>query len=470
MTATRFKGHRFGIGLAIAAVCGCGGGSAAGGGGNGTTIEAGGQGGTSAVAGSHGGTVGGYGGSSGGNSASAGNAGSSSGGTGGNAQSGGSSALGGSNTGGSNTGGSSANAGTSGASAGASGSAGSGGAVTRPSYNTGTGFFTVNGKLYDANGQEFHMMGVDTVHYDENWASCTSNCGIPNSHANVNRMGVPLWSAIPSATIQNLMNRMIAAHIVPVAGVWYVDGSYADASNVTCQEDSGAGSAFSTAVSEWVAREPLFKPFEKYMLLNIANEWGPSDKVGWRDAYTAAVAKLREAGYLCTLVIDAGGCGQDVNDIVKYAQAIYDSDPQHNIVFDQHVYGLWASKATGEASWQTDLTTGLDQLKATGLPILIGEFGPGKNIGPSPTPLTPASIIQAATARGFGWLAWAWDDGYGTGNSSFVLSNQGFFSLTNGAPTNGGYPNNTDLSAFGNEVVLNPTFGTFKNARPSGIF
>jgi hypothetical protein len=283
-------------------------------------------------------------------------------------------------------------------------------------------------------------------------------------------MSTPLWSSISSATLQNLMNKMISQRVVPMVGVWYIDGSYADASNVTCKEDAGTGSAFATAVRQWIARASLFKPYEKHMLLNIANEWGPSDSTAWRDAYIDAVTELRQAGYLCTLVIDAGGCGQDVSDIAKYARAIYDSDPQHNIVFGEHIYGQWATPATGEQSWQTDLTAGFADMQATGLPILIGEFGPGNNVGPSPTMVTPGTIIQAANAHGFGWLAWAWDDGYGQGANGFELSNQGAFSLTAGMPTNGNYPNNTDLSAYGNEVVLNPSYGTFANAKPATIF
>jgi len=35
-----------------------------------------------------------------------------------------------------------------------------GGTVSRPSYNTGNGFFVLNGKLYDPNGNEFRMRGV----------------------------------------------------------------------------------------------------------------------------------------------------------------------------------------------------------------------------------------------------------------------------------------------------------------------
>ena len=388
--------------------------------------------------------------------------------TGGSTETGGASAGGQSATGGS-TGGSAETGGTSTGGQVATGGDGAGG-VARPSGNTGTGFFTRDGKLYDANGVELQIKGVNACHYDENWAECNSDCGIPNSHANVNRISTPLWSSISDATLQDLMDRMISQHIVPMPAVWYIDGSYSEDSNVTCQEDSGPGSTFATAVSQWVARASLFKPYERYMLLNIANEWGPGGSADWRDAYIDAVGQLRDAGYLCTLVIDAGGCGQDVADIVNYAQAIYDSDPQHNIVFDQHIYGMWGMEATGLEDWQTDLVTGLDELQATGLPILIGEFGPGSDIGPSPTMMTPGTIIQAANDRGFGWLAWAWDDGYGEGDNGFELSNWGEFSLTAGDPTNGEYPDNTDLSAYGNEVVLNPSFGTFANAKAATIF
>ena len=41
-----------------------------------------------------------------------------------------------------------------------------GGAVSRPSYNTGNGFFVLNGKLYDANGVEFVIRGVNKLHWD----------------------------------------------------------------------------------------------------------------------------------------------------------------------------------------------------------------------------------------------------------------------------------------------------------------
>jgi hypothetical protein len=48
---------------------------------------------------------------------------------------------------------------------------------------------------------------------------------------------------------------------------------------------------------------------------------------------------MRGAGYLGPLVIDAGGSGQDVYDIINCASAIQTSDPQQNCIFSYHAYG-----------------------------------------------------------------------------------------------------------------------------------
>ena len=222
----------------------------------------------------------------------------------------------------------------------------------------------------------------------------------------------------------------------------------------SCKEDTAP---LTIAVDQWVAQAATFKAFEKYVLINIANEWGPSDSTVWRDAYITAVARLRAAGYLSTLVIDSGGCGQDTADIATYAQTVFDSDPQRNIVFDVHVYGNWSNG--GGQSWQTDLGSGLDSLVATGLPIIVGEFGPGRNIGPSPTPITPGQMITAAEARGIGWMAWAWDDpASNVTDDSFALS------------YTGDYTKSADLTTYGKDVVENSTYGLLHLGQPATSF
>jgi len=317
------------------------------------------------------------------------------------------------------------------------------GGVSRPSHNTGTGFFVANGKLYDANGIEFRIRGVNKSHYDFAWP------GVAKTHANTIRWSTPLW--LGGGLVAGLMQDTIDQRMIPMPAVWYVDGSYSDASNVTCKSSTGV---FNTAVDQWVALATTMKPFERYLLLNIANEWGPDNSTVWRDAYINAVSRLRAAGYLSTIVIDSGGCGQNPDDLVNFAQAVFQSDPQRNIVFDIHIYGGWANG--NAASWQTDLSTAFDQFAALGVPMVVGEFGPGRNIGPSPTLMTPGEIILAAEARGFGWLAWAWDDG--NDDSWFAMS------------TNGDYRSAADLTIFGRDVVENTTYGLLYTAQAATVF
>jgi hypothetical protein len=55
--------------------------------------------------------------------------------------------------------------------------------------------------------------------------------------------------------------------------------------------------------------------------------------------YGGAVGALRAAGYTCPLVIDAGGYGQDLTDLVSYSADIQASDPLQNCIFSFHAYG-----------------------------------------------------------------------------------------------------------------------------------
>lgn len=314
--------------------------------------------------------------------------------------------------------------------------------VARPSYNTGTGFFVVGSKLYDANGVEFRIRGVNKLHWDG------SSPGIPKTHANTVRWVIDFKQS--TATNLALMKWTTDNHMVPMPGNW--DGTCIDSTTT-----------LTTMVDAWVAQASAWKTIDSQMILNIANEWGPDNNTAWRDAYITAIARLRSAGYLCTISVDSGGCGQDNDDLTKYAQAVFDSDPQKNIIFDQHVYGNFYDPST--ASWQTDFITSMDKLVATGLPIVLGEFGPGRNIGPSPTMMTPGRIIQAAEARGFGWLAWAWDDPDGKWATP-PGADDTWFALS----VLGDYNTSADLTLFGKDVVENPTYGLKILAKPATIF
>jgi mannan endo-1,4-beta-mannosidase len=299
-------------------------------------------------------------------------------------------------------------------------------AVARPVGNTGKGFYVVGSKLYDPKGNEFRIRGVNRNH----WDSYGSPTGLPLSGANTVRI-VLGFNNSTSYNWDIVSTQLVANKIVPMPGNW----------TGTCKADTASLTAI---VDTWVAQASTWTQLNSNGLINIANEWGPADSTVWRDAYITAIARMRAAGYTGTLVVDSGACGQDAQDVVKYGAAVLASDPQKNILFDVHVYGGFHYPAT--ASWMQDYDTAMAQLKASGLPIVLGEFGPGNNIGPSPTMVTPQHIIGTAEANGWGWMPWSWDGN----NLPNCMADDNGFSLTTKC---GVYKTSADLTTFGKVIV-----------------
>src|SRR6266850_2510482 len=227
------------------------------------------------------------------------------------------------------------------------------GPAQRPAYNTGTGFFVLGKTLYDADGYEFRIRGVNKAHYDSNQYAVVNNM-----KANAVR-----WVMYDPTNTQPAQvaaaNAWIAQKIVPIPGNW--DGVCIDST-----------ATLTSIVDLWVARAASWttSDLQRYAIINIANEWGPSNSVVWRDSYITAIQRMRNAGYKQTLMIDSGGCGQDAADILKYAQAVFDSDPQKNVIISLHIYGQWARPAI--QSWQTDYDTVLAQISQLNVPIVVG--------------------------------------------------------------------------------------------------
>lgn len=412
--------------------------------------------------------------------------------------------------------------------------------VSRPPYNTGNGFFVLNGKLYDPDGNEFPIRGVNRNHWDSNSVN-----GIALSGANAVRTFMD-FSRSPGGNVALVRAQNIAHKEVPIV-VYAGDSGGA----TSCKKDPAV---LNRAVSAWTSQTPQWKKLDRYLILNVANEWGPTNSTVWRDSYIDAVAKLRQAGYLGPIMIDSGGCGQDDTDLLQYSKAVFESDPQRNIIFSIHLYGtandhsaairsiaqgnptvitLASNSAThpfapnyngsnnnysGVDAYQITGVQGMMQLngkqpsrpnvggvpgawtvilsvdsshwgaytgggsvldyggnyalrmvrfaalsQSTGAAYIVGEFGPGRNIGPSPTTVTPEEIITAAEANGIGWLAWAWDDN----NLPGCRADNNWFSMTYSC---GEYSRPSDLTNFGRDVVLNPTFGIKGLARPASVF
>jgi mannan endo-1,4-beta-mannosidase len=333
------------------------------------------------------------------------------------------------------------------------------GRVARPSYNTGTGFFVLNGQLYDPNGNPFRIRGTDRAHYDMGDQPGISRAGANTVRFfmwNIGMAGLP-----PASTYANVAQQQ---HInygeLPII----VAANIAGTSNNTSGDTNPANLA--TTVNWWVANVSAFAPIMDRIAINVANEWGPMNSPAWATAYESAIAQLRAAGYTCPLVIDAGRSGQDPSDVLNYGQQVFASDPQKNVIFSLHVYNFFYDSVGGVAqqwSSQPDLQPTTDALAATGLPIIYGEFGPGRNVGPAPTLLSPARVIQAAEGANFGWMAWAWDDL----NLANCMGDNNWFGMTYNC---GRYSVPSDLTWFGLDMALNPAYGWDALASPAPVF
>ena len=201
------------------------------------------------------------------------------------------------------------------------------------------------------------------------------------------------------------------------------------------------------------------RPYEKDVILNIANEWGPNTRV-WVDAYKTAVARLRAAGINCLLMIDTGGTGgQDNDSMMTWWREILDSDPQKNIVFSVHMYGYWVTEdgARMVGSWDgrnpRDIKTELTRAVDAGIPFVVGEFS-WEDGDVSYTTHRAMEIFQSLDV---GWLAWSW--------------NQNAPAFPDMLPNNEyRYTSDGDLTKFGDMVINDPVLGLKATSRRATIF
>lgn len=306
--------------------------------------------------------------------------------------------------------------------------------VARPSTQRAASSADTSYRLFDPAGDEFRIRGVNRNHGD----SYGTPAGLPLSGANAERIFLQSTTT-PAYNAALVQREMVANNIVPIPVIGW--------GATTCKTDPALLAA---NVDAWVVQAPIWAPLSGSAIFNIANEWGPSTAV-WRDSYITAVGRMRDAGYTGLLMIDAGGCGQDQRTVVNYGGQVLDADPLHNVIFGVHVYGSWhvASPTNPWQSWWGfTYDGGMAQLRASGLPVVISEFGP-MGVGPSQTPVSPERLISDAEAAGWGWMPWSWDDNNAAACAS---TDTGGFSLTKKCGIYTGDDAN-ELTAWGRTVV-----------------
>jgi len=263
----------------------------------------------------------------------------------------------------------------------------------------GTGLHISDGRLVEGNGNDFVMRGVNHAH---TWypGETQSLADIKATGANTVRVVLSdgyRWSRNGPDDVAAVIAQCKANRLICVLEVHDTTGY---------GEDSAAGT-LDHAADYWISLKDVLAGQEDYVVINIGNEpWGNTDPAGWTAPTTAAIKKLRAAGFAHTIMVDAPNWGQDWQNVMRdNARAVYDADSTGNLLFSIHMYSVYNT-----AQKVTDY---LNAFVDAGLPLVIGEFG-----GPADQYGDPDedTMMSEAQRLGLGWIAWSW-----SGNTDPIL-------------------------------------------------
>ncbi|MEU5715838.1 cellulase family glycosylhydrolase [Streptomyces sp. NPDC020403] len=272
-----------------------------------------------------------------------------------------------------------------------------------------TGIHVSNGRVYEANGNEFVMRGVNHAHA---WYPGETDAISDIAAKGANTVRVVLssgdrWSRTSTADVISLIAQCKANKVICVLEVHDTTGYGEDSAAATLDQ----------AANYWVGVKSALQGQEDYVVVNIGNEpFGNSGYSGWTSATKSAIGKLRGAGLHHALMVDAPNWGQDWSGTMRdNAASVFASDPDRNTVFSIHMYGVYDTAAEVQGY--------LNHFVNNKLPLVVGEFGDQHSDG---NPDEDAIMATAQSLR-VGYLGWSW-----SGNGSGVE----YLDLVNGFDAN----------------------------------
>lgn len=259
------------------------------------------------------------------------------------------------------------------------------------------GFHISDGRLVDANGQDFVMRGVNHAHTWYPEETTQSLADIKATGANTVRVVLSTgdqWEKTEEADVAGIVDECKQNKLICVF----------EAHDTTGYGEAGAAVSLDRAADYWLDVQGALTGQESYTIVNLGNEpFGNSGYEAWADDTSAAIQKLRDGGFEHTLMADAPNWGQDWSGTMRdNAESVFAADPQQNTLFDIHMYGQYESAEPVESY--------LNHFKEAGLPIVVGEFGNQHSDGDP----DEDAIMSAAQAQGVGYLGWSWS-GNGSG-------------------------------------------------------
>ncbi|WP_399893042.1 cellulase family glycosylhydrolase [Streptomyces sp. BBFR51] len=281
-----------------------------------------------------------------------------------------------------------------------------------------TGIRVVNGRVYEANGNEFVMRGVNHAHA---WYPDRSGSVADIAAKGANTVRVVLssgdrWTRTSASEVSSLIGQCKAAKVICVLEVH----------DTTGYGEDGAATTLDRAADYWIAVKSALQGQEDYVVVNIGNEpFGNNNYSAWTGATKSAIGKLRNAGINHALMVDAPNWGQDWSGTMRdNAASVFASDPDRNTIFSIHMYGVYDTAAEVQGY--------LNHFVGNRLPVVVGEFGDRHSDGDP----DEDAIMATARSLGVGYLGWSW-----SGNGGGVE----YLDMVNGFDAN-------SMTSWGNRI------------------
>lgn len=261
--------------------------------------------------------------------------------------------------------------------------------------------------LYTPGGEKIVLRGVNKMNV---WSDKTGEKSFPEiakTGANTVRI---VWTSAGGGgpQLDTLIGAAVKNKLIPI---------------IELHDATGDWNKLQACADYWVRKDVLtvIKKYQRYLLLNIANEAGDQHvtQEQFNTRYAAVIKQLRKAAIDVPLVIDAAGWGRNENLLLNGAEALLQADPDKNLIFSWHI-------------WDSGITTGrisstIDKSIQKNFMLLIGEFAPMEVKCMCCIPYH--FIMEYCQQKGIGWLAWSWGPGNGDCPAMDMTKTDAFDSL-----------------------------------------
>lgn len=295
--------------------------------------------------------------------------------------------------------------------------------------------FRIEGRfLYDNQGEKVTLYGLNKMctWTDKHGASFKE---IAKTGANVVRI---TWDYTDTAAdLDTVLTNCRKEHMIPV---------------IELHNGTGKWQELPKLVDYWVRDDivEVLKSHQEYLIVNIGNEVGDGTITNamFKEDYTDAILKIREAGIHVPLMIDGSSWGQDINILQACGPDLIENDPDHNILLSVHMW--WPAMYGHDAQ---EVIDELNECVDMDLPIVVGEFGHIWEETPQGK-IPYKTIMEQCAKLDIGYIAWSW----GPGNNP-----QTFLDMTSDSTFD-------TLNDYGTEVCLTSEY-SIKNLakRPASM-